>query len=443
VSLAEQRWLRLFTLCVLYVAQGIPWGFMATTLPAYLTERGLDFGFVTAALSFTYLPYSFKWVWGPIIDAFTFPRFGRRRPWILFAQTMMALTVVAMVTFDVTTELKLLAWMIFLHTVFNALQDVAVDALAVDLLDDDERGRANGLMYGCKYGGGLIGGYVMASIVYHASLDAALITQTVILIAIMMVPLFVRERETGAVVARQPLGEVLTALGIAFSIRSSLVAVLVMLGMNFANGVLSATGYQLFISTLGWSYTDYTALTGGWALAVGGAAAATTGFFVDRFGRKTVAAFASVGMALGWVGFALLRDHWDARELGWISGLYTQVMLATMSVALIAMCMDLSWDKVGGSQFTAYMALSNFSVVLGQQVAVQVNGWWEFHGVYYAAACAQVAITSLLAFIDPGELRRKLPLPEGTRPKQLGVVALLVLVAFLVVMTIRASLKYL
>jgi MFS transporter, PAT family, beta-lactamase induction signal transducer AmpG len=443
MSLAEQRRLRLFTLCVLYVAQGIPWGFMATTLPAYLTQRGLDFGFITAALSFTYLPYSFKWVWGPIIDAFTLPRFGRRRPWILFAQAMMALTVVAMVTFDVTTELKLLAWMIFLHTVFNALQDVAVDALAVDLLDDDERGRANGLMYGCKYGGGLIGGYVMASVIYYASLDAALIVQAGILVAIMMVPLFVRERDRGAPVARQPMREVVSALGVAFSLRSSLVAVLVMLGMNFANGVLSATGYRLYVGTLGWTYKEYTALTGGWALAVGGAAAATTGFLVDRLGRKTVAATASILMALGWVVFGLLRDHWDHRELVWASGLYGQAMLGTMSVALIAMCMDLSWDKIGGSQFTAYMALSNFSVVLGQQFAVKANAWWEFHGVHWVAAAIQVMVTSLLVFVDPGELRRKLPLPAGTRPNPLGIGAVCVLVAFLVVMTVRASMKYL
>src|SRR5262245_9108628 len=99
MSLAERRGLRLFTLCALYVAQGIPWGFMATTLPAYLTKRGLDFGFVTATLSFTTLPYAFKWVWGPIIDRFTIPRFGRRRPWILFAQAMMAITVLVLVTF--------------------------------------------------------------------------------------------------------------------------------------------------------------------------------------------------------------------------------------------------------------------------------------------------------------------------------------------------------
>src|SRR5262245_44314239 len=170
MSLAERRWLRLFTLCVLYVAPGIPWGFMSTTLPAYLTSKGLDFTFVTTTLSFTVLPYSFKWIWGPIIDTVTIPRLGRRRPWILFAQLMMALTVLAIVTFDVSSQINLLAWMIFIHTVFNALQDVSVDALAVDILPEHERGHANGLMYGSKYAGGAIGGIVMASVTVRAGL---------------------------------------------------------------------------------------------------------------------------------------------------------------------------------------------------------------------------------------------------------------------------------
>jgi PAT family beta-lactamase induction signal transducer AmpG len=416
---------------------------MATTLPAYLTARGLSEAFVITTLSFTYLPYSLKWIWGPIIDAFTWPRFGRRRPWILFAQGMMALTVIAMITFDVTTELKLLAWMVFIHTVFNALQDVAVDALAVDLLDDNERGRANGLMYGCKYGGGLIGGYVMATIIFHTSLDTALVVQTAVLVVIMMAPFLVREQPAATVTARRPFGEIARMLGVAFSVRSALVTVVLMLGMSFANGMLSAIGYPLFVRTLDWTYKDYTALTGGWSLAVGGAAAAATGFLVDRFGRKTIAAAASCAMAAGWIAFALARDHWDSRELVWASGLYTQAMLATMTVALIALCMDLSWDKIGGSQFTAYMALSNFSVVLGQQFAIRAMTYWEFHGIYVAAACMQVAVTPLLLAIDPGELRRKLPLPEGTPPNRLGMVAVLALLAFLVVMTIRASLKYL
>ena len=90
--------------------------------------------------------------------------------------------------------------MILIHTVFNALQDVAVDALAVDLLADNERGRANGLMYASKYFGGMIGGVGMAKLIAYTNLDTALVVQTAILVAIMLVPLLVQ----GARHARPP-----------------------------------------------------------------------------------------------------------------------------------------------------------------------------------------------------------------------------------------------
>ena len=135
MSLADRPRLRLLTLCALYVAQGIPWGFTAIAIPKYLGERGLDSGAIGASLAMTTLPYAFKWVWGPIIDTFTLPRFGRRRPWIVLAEALMALTILAMITIpDITQDLELLACMNQIHTAFSALQDVAVDALAVDLL---------------------------------------------------------------------------------------------------------------------------------------------------------------------------------------------------------------------------------------------------------------------------------------------------------------------
>lgn len=442
MSLAEQRGLRTFALCALYVAQGIPWGFMATTLPAYLTQRGLDAGFVTATLSFTYLPYSFKWIWGPVIDAVPLGRLGRRRPWILLAQALMAGTVLAMVWFDVTAELELLAWMVFLHTTFNALQDVAVDALAVDLLDDDERGRANGLMYASKYGGGLVGGLIMAEVVHAAGLDAALVAQTAILLAIMLVPLLVRERAVGGVAAssRPPRRELLALLGQAFSLRSSLVAVVLMLAMNVSSGLLSAVSYPLFIHELHWTYNEFARLSGGGALAVGGLVAVGTGFVVDRFGRRAVAAFAAWAMAAGWVAFALLEPHWSVRELVWASSLYQTACQGMLSVALVTMCMDLSWERVGGTQFTVYMALSNFSTVLGQQFAARALALWEFYGIYLIAAALQVAASLLLLAIDPRQLRARLPL---ARVNRLGIAAVVALLGFLVAMTIRASAKYL
>ncbi|MBA3503968.1 MAG: MFS transporter, partial [Deltaproteobacteria bacterium] len=408
MSLAERPRLRLLTFCLLYAAQGIPWGFMATTLPAYLTKRGLDAGFVGAALAFTTLPYTFKWIWGPIIDTYTLPRFGRRRPWIIFAQGMMAVTLVALIAIpDLTIEVRMLAWMIFLHTVFNALQDVAVDALAVDLLTDEERGRANGLMYGSKYFGGIFGGAGMAYVIASSGLRTALLLQTAILVAIMFVPLLVKESNTPPP-PRTPGRELARSLGQAFSLRSTLVAAVLMLGMNFAIGVISATGYALFVGALGWKPESYTAITGGWGLVVGGSAAMLTGFILDRFGRRPVAAVASRALAGGWIVFALGRGSWTDLTFVRTLAFYEAAATGVLSVSLIALCMDLSWTKIGGSQFAAYMALSNFSTTLGYQFSARAQELWDWHGIYLVAAVCQVVMTFVLLPIDPTQTKREL-----------------------------------
>jgi PAT family beta-lactamase induction signal transducer AmpG len=443
VNLVESRRLRIFTLCVLYVAQGIPWGFMASTLPGYLVSKKLDFGFVATTLSFTTLPYSFKWVWGPIIDTFSLSRFGRRRPWIIFAQAMMALTVFTMVTLDVATEIKLLAWMVFIHTVFNALQDVAVDALAVDILPDSERGSANGLMYASKYAGGALGGVGMAKLITHLGLDTALTIQSLVLVAIMFVPLLVRERvrpsnePPRAIVRGHRLREILDGLGQAFSLRSALVMVMLLLVVQLASGLLQATGYKLFIEHLGWSYEDYSELSGGWGLLVGCAFAASAGVITDRFGRRAVAAIACCALACSWTLFAAARGWgwWQSHTYVYVSGMIEVALQATLSVALIALSMDLSYPAIGGSQFTAYMAMLNFSTTLGYQFAAKANAWWSFSTIYLVAAVIQLSAVGLLAWIDPSEVRSKLPLPDGLRANRSGLYALLALLVFLIAMT--------
>ncbi len=438
MSLAERRWLRLFMLCALYVAQGIPWGFMYTTLPAYLAKRGVeDLGTVMAM---AYLPYSFKWIWGPIIDAFTIRRFGRRRPWIVFAQGMMALTVLAMGTFDVTRDVQLLISMVFLHTVFNSLQDVAVDALAVDLLPDDERGRANGLMYGSKYLGGALGGLGMAYLITQASLRTALIAQTSVLVAIMMIPLLVRERD-GEPPARESAKALVGALVQAFSLRSTLLAAVLLVSATFASGMVNPTSTKLFVEKLHWGVDEYAAIGGFWALIVGGVCAAITGFLADKLGRKRVAFVASWLLAATWLASALLRSLWTEEWFVYVIGLLAEACLATWSVSLIALAMDVSWPRVAGSQFTAYMALLNVGTTQGSLFSTQAMKWLEFHGVYILAACIQLVITLLLLPIDPGQTRRNLPLPEGTRPSRVAVGFLLTLLAFLIYLTVRAIQK--
>ena len=79
--LAEDRPLRLLTLCGLYVAQGIPWGFVTVTFAAWLAApaQGMTTEQIGPILAVATLPWSFKFLWGPLMDRYTIASMGRRR----------------------------------------------------------------------------------------------------------------------------------------------------------------------------------------------------------------------------------------------------------------------------------------------------------------------------------------------------------------------------
>ena len=107
-TLTTNKKLRLATLCILYFAQGFPWGFMLTALISFLASKGLTMVESGQLAAMAYLPWTFKLFWGPIIDSFTYRAMGRRRPWILFAQLGMALTLIAMIGMgDISSNINL------------------------------------------------------------------------------------------------------------------------------------------------------------------------------------------------------------------------------------------------------------------------------------------------------------------------------------------------
>ena len=161
VSISTSRPARWTTLCALYFAQGIPWGFVTVALVAFLNEQGVSRQETALLISWSLFPWTFKLIWGPLIDTFQLPSLGLRRPWIVVAQLMMAVTLLAASTtadLTATSTLTLLVGVLFVHNCFASLQDVATDAMAIDLLLPEERGKVNGFMWGSKLVGISIGG---------------------------------------------------------------------------------------------------------------------------------------------------------------------------------------------------------------------------------------------------------------------------------------------
>jgi PAT family beta-lactamase induction signal transducer AmpG len=149
---------RLAAFFLLYVTEGIPLGFTATAIAAQMRRQELGPAAIGAFVGSLYLPWAFKWAVGPFVDVFSSDRFGRRRTWIFLMQLGMCATLLVAMGVDFVHQLALFTAIIFLHNAFGATQDVAIDALAVSALPEEERGSANGFMFAGASIGQTIGG---------------------------------------------------------------------------------------------------------------------------------------------------------------------------------------------------------------------------------------------------------------------------------------------
>ena len=120
---------------------------------------------------------------------------GRRRPWILAAQTGMILFLSAILLVpDPASNVMLVSIMFCVYNIFTSLQDVSTDALAVDILRPSEIEQVNSYMFTSKSIGGIIGGAGIGSVINILGIKGSIVLQIPILIAIMLVPIFMTER---------------------------------------------------------------------------------------------------------------------------------------------------------------------------------------------------------------------------------------------------------
>ena len=135
----------MLAMLLLGFASGLPLGLTATALQAWLTVEGLSLKSI-GYFSLVALPYTFKFIWAPLMDRFE-PNFaGRRRSWLMITQVGLGLCCFAMAACSPKTELAWLATASVAMAFFSASQDIVFDAYRSDLLDASERGSGSAIM---------------------------------------------------------------------------------------------------------------------------------------------------------------------------------------------------------------------------------------------------------------------------------------------------------
>ncbi|MEQ6289648.1 AmpG family muropeptide MFS transporter [Vogesella sp. GCM10023246] len=152
---------RMLMIWVLGFASGLPLALSGTAMQAWLTVDGIDIATI-GFLSLVGLPYTFKFLWAPLMDRFEPPFFGRRRGWLVFTQLGLAATLLAMSALSPASDVQGFALLAVLLSFLSASQDVVIDAYRTDVVTPEQRGLASSLgVFGYRLAMVLSGGVAM------------------------------------------------------------------------------------------------------------------------------------------------------------------------------------------------------------------------------------------------------------------------------------------
>jgi len=133
-------WHRLAAVTLLGFASGLPLALTGQAMQAWLTVEGLDLAAI-GFLSLVGLPYTFKFLWAPLMDRFEcVGALGRRRGWLVLTQLALAALLFLLAATSPKESLRGFALLALAVAFASASQDVVVDAYRTDLLSAAERG---------------------------------------------------------------------------------------------------------------------------------------------------------------------------------------------------------------------------------------------------------------------------------------------------------------
>jgi PAT family beta-lactamase induction signal transducer AmpG len=135
---------RLLVVTVLGFASGLPLALTGQAMQAWLSVAGVDIATI-GFLSLVGLPYTFKFLWAPLMDRFELPWLGRRRGWLVLTQLALAAALLWMAATSPTGATRVFALLAVLIAFLSASQDVVVDAYRTDALAPSERGLGSSL----------------------------------------------------------------------------------------------------------------------------------------------------------------------------------------------------------------------------------------------------------------------------------------------------------
>jgi PAT family beta-lactamase induction signal transducer AmpG len=390
---------RAWLLVALGFASGLPLLLVGGTLSAWMTNEGINLktiGIFTLVSS----PYTFKFVWAPVMDRFALPFLGRRRGWMLVTQLGLMGAIAAMGTVDPKSTPLTMAALAVLVAFLSASQDVVSDAWRTDTLSEAERGFGVAtFVMGYRFG-------MIASGALALSLSQFIGWSRTywIMAALMLVGV------VATLVAREPQGQrpprTLTEAAVVpfvdyFRRNGAVLALLFLVLYKLGDAIAGGMTTPFFLK-LGFSNLEVGAISKGVGMAATIAGALFGGVLLAKLGlRRSLFVFGALQALtnLTFLALALVGKNHLVLALAICTDNVCGGMATT---AFGAFTMSLCNKRFSATQFALLSALAN----LGGRVLTATSGylaeWMGWAGFFGLTVVLALPALVLLSFLPEG-----------------------------------------
>ncbi|EMR74423.1 arabinose efflux permease family protein [Thermoplasmatales archaeon SCGC AB-539-N05] len=353
----------------IYFANGIQGAIGIMLLIVYFTEKDISIATATMVAGVASIPFAFKFLFGPLTDRFI--KKGRK-PFIIIGGLIGGLALIPLAFIDPTISLLPFTLSLFIAVIGIVILDVAADAWAIQVTKVHEHGKINAAMFGSMFGGVAVGVIFLSQIAKYYSYNLVFIIGGFIIFLTMILPLIVKEE---IIVKKRPkIGKLLIQ---EFKKKNTIIISLFgfLAAMNF--GILLFIIPEYMMNVLELDVAQIGLMTSLFPIGVI-IGAVTGGLIADRWGRKKTLAIFLFGSIIV-SSLLITADTWMILAIiypiiGFLQG-------GSTFSALMALFMDITNPKIGGTQFSILTSIANlgdYSIAIVSGSLLMILGYQRF-----------------------------------------------------------------
>jgi PAT family beta-lactamase induction signal transducer AmpG len=400
---------RLFVILLMGFSSGLPLLLTLSTLTYWLAKEHVDRTSIGLFASVG-IPYSFKFLWAPLLDQIRPPFLGRRRGWALIIQLCLAASIVAMGFTDPAINAWWTAAAAVVVAFFSASQDIVIDAYRIEILPEEEQGAgAAATQVGYRFGLLAAGAGALAVsdfVSWHwvFIMLAGLVGVGSIAFLIAPEPQIpqVEKHETFADWFQRSV----IAPFVDFMRRRGVVVILLFVLTYKVGEAISGTMATPFYVELGFTGVEIAAVSKVFGIIATLVGTLAGGLVVARYGIMRALMLGGILQALGILLFAILavKGHdmfWLTVAIGgdnFVSGLGSAAFVAYLS----ALC-NVAFTATQYALLTSFMAVGRTLLSSGSGWLSEQLGWTQFFIVSTGLAIPGLLLLVWLMRLYPTE----------------------------------------